>query len=410
MRYKLIIIAFIINLLIITDLRANSIFSFKGFPIQDYNTDVLSLSMGGAGIGDTFRRNTSFINPSLSTTLNQVYFSTGISTGYYYYHDSSYKFRDDGIYFPYFNITIPLSNHRIGFNYSSYLSGNIDTYLKDKKWEEADLSFSEINRVRSYIYKGSLFWSYKHELVNLGLSFDYLLGHQFHSWKQEYVGAGFFIDPWYEVNRNYSNYGYSVGLNRSFGEVSLGALYSSPTNLEGDQEVVTRHKVFDIEQAKFETPHHLGLGLAWRLNYNYRIASDFHYELWSQTKSYEDSDNTYKFSLGLAYEPHWSYEKWHRRIPLRIGGYYRTLPFKVNDKNLDEIAASFGFTVPLQTPNSQLDFAIQYVVRGDVDLHDYSDESLILSIGFSGFDFFSSRKKKIDDRDIPEAEFESFRD
>jgi hypothetical protein len=259
------------------------------------------------------------------------------------------------------------------------------------------------------VFKGSFFYAYKYKLVNTGFSIDYYLGHRFRAWTQEYTGAGGFINPKYEFNQTFLNPGITVGLNRNFGDFSLGAMYRKAVSMKGKTELVTVHSVFDMGDSTFELPHKFGIGSAYRITDNYRVTADVEYELWSSNDYYPDPTDPYKLGLGFAYEPYWGYEKWYQKIPFRTGGYYRTLPFQVNGNDLTEMALTFGFTIPLQSPNSQLDFALKYMVRGDTAENLYQDKQYLIGIGLSGFDFFRSRPKKIEPREIPQAEFEGFR-
>ncbi len=401
-------IAFIMTILFfMSGLHAHSVFSFEGLPLQDYNYDVYSLGMGETGISDIYRKNTGFFNPSLSTTLNQVYFSTGISSGYYTFEDPNDSFRNDGVSFPYFNTTVPLGNHRIGFNYSSYLSGNAK--VRGDEREEDDLRFTETNEISSYIYKGSLIYAFKNRIVNFGLSFDYYLGHRNRSWKRNYSATGVFEDPQYRIEERFGNYGFSFGLNRKFDDISLGMAYHSAIDLEGSAELITIFDDYRIDITGFQKPQHFAFGLTWRFVDTYRFSSDIHYEMWSDTDYYTSPRDTWKVSLGIAHQPQWVHDSWLRNVPFRFGGYYRELPFKADGEPIEEMALTFGLSIPLEAPNSQVDMSVKYSSRGDVDTHGYSDSSLVFSIGLSGFDFFRSRQKKTTEREIPEAEFETFR-
>ncbi len=405
---KLLTIGLIVGIgVILNSLNANSVFSFDGFPTQNYTVDAYGLGMGETGISDTFRRNTGLINPSLATTLNYVYFSTGVSTGLYKYSDKNNTSGNNGVDFPYFNIVLPISKHRLGFNFSPQLAANADLYSKDVKWESGDFTYTDIKKVRSYIYTGSLLYAYKNDFVNVGLSLSYYLGHRFQHWSQEFQGIDNFTNATYEINDTYRTPGFGIGLNRSWERFSLGATYRSAVTLEGKKEMVAVHQVEDLGDSKLSLPHQMGLGLTYKLNETLKVSSDVYYDM--EEKDTTDTRDSYKVGLGLSYDPLWGYEKWYQSVPLRIGAYYRTLPFEVNNNSLDEYAVTFGFSLPIKTPNSQIDFAFKYSVRGDVERHGMSDNNYVLTIGYSGFDIFRNRPKKTAERQIPEAEFESFR-
>jgi hypothetical protein len=397
-------------LIVCVGLAANSVFSFYGIPHQDNNIDVYGMGMGESGMADVYRKNTSFFNPSLATTVNHVNFSTGISTGYFYHYDNDgNSSRTDGLHFPYFNATVPIRKSRIGFSFAPYLSGNIDVYSKDNDWEE--MQYTEVNKVRSYIYKSSLFYAYQNDIINFGVALNYYLGHRYRAWNQDFTGVGNFINAAYEINETYRNPGISIGVNRAFGNFAIAAVYNSNVTMEGKRELVSRHTVFSLDERRFEIPKNYGLGFAYRLSDEFRITTDIFYDVWSETSYYDKPEDTYRIASGIAYEPEWGQGNWYRKIPLRIGGYHRTLPFTVpgNDNKIEETGFTFGFTIPLQSPNNQLEFAVKYLTRGNKENHGYQEENLLFSIGFSGFDFFRSRPRKIGERDIPEAEFEGFR-
>lgn len=394
-------------------LCANSAFSFSGFPNQDSNIDMLGAGMGETGLGDVYRKNTSFINPSLMTTLNQVYFSTGISLGSFGYYDSSGgSSRTQGLYFPYFNLTVPIKKHYLGFDYAPLYSGNEDVYHIDNELEidGEKLTYDEINRVKSFIYKGAFLYAYTNNIINVGFSFNYYLGQRTQGWQQKFENGSGLVGNRYEINESFKAPGFTIGVNKRVKNIAFGAAYSSPTSLRGRAEMVTTSgSVLDMEDKDFAIPERIGVGTSIRLANRYKLNFDGHYERWSNNDYYEDPDDTYKIAFGMAYNPSWNQGTWLKNIPFRVGAYYHTLPFKANDASLAETAVTFGFSLPLDTPNSQLDFAVKYYQRGDTKENLYKDEGLFFGIGLSGFDFFKNRPKKISDREIPKAEYESFR-
>ena len=169
MRFKVIIIMVFIS----TTIFGNSIFSFEGMPIQSYGCDVYSVGMGGTGSGDLFRVNTNYFNPANIITANKVILSTAVSMGYQWYIDNiGNSYRDNGLFFPYFNFAVPISNHKFAFNFNSFSSGNIENQ-KAGVWEGYE--YTEINRINSSLFKAELIYAYKNPFVNAGLSLVYYL-------------------------------------------------------------------------------------------------------------------------------------------------------------------------------------------------------------------------------------------
>ncbi len=404
MKYKLMIM-FLLTAVLLT---GNSIFSFDGMPLEYYGNDVYGVGMGETGSADLFRINPNFHNPSLAATTNNVLFSTATSLGYMWYKDSdNNEFRDDGIYMPYFAMAIPIKNHRFAFSFNSIASGNIENSKELEFISFNDtLQYSEINRLSTSLYKADMVYAYKSSIVNIGVAMNYYLGHRIRYWKLDFEDNDY-TDAKYEIEKIYKNPGFSVGLSKKIGKVSLGAAYSSHVKLEGGITYKYGHTPYAdtlslVDDFLFEVPAQLSGGITWKFMEKYKASLDGYYQIWQDTESYDK--NTLKFGLGFAYDPLSGYGSWYEKIPLRIGGYYRELPFDVNNEKIIEKAFTFGSSVPLKSPNKKIEFAVTYTMRGDVDKHGLSDESLMFSFGITGFDIFKKRYKRIEHREIPKAD------
>lgn len=400
-------ISFIFVAVLIVPLWSNSVFSPQGLPLKYYGNDVYSLGMGESGIADVFRVNTGYFNPSLPVTSTNVTFSTALSMGYMWYKDSdNNRFRDDGIFFPYFSFSIPLSNHYIGFNFNSYASGNLENQKEDVLTiGDDEFSYTEKNRIRSNIFKGDIVYAFKNDILNLGLSLNYYFGHRTRRWEIDF-DDNLIADARYELERRFKNPGITIGANKRFGSTAVAALYSSPIELEGETIRWFNHypgaDTLATKSVQFEVPTMIAGGITHRFTDYYKASFDLYYELWEQTETYDK--NSFKAAFGLAYDPAETQSVWWKSIPVRVGTYYRQLPFEKNDTGIDEIALSWGTSIPLQSPNKQIDFAVTYLTRGNTNDHDLSDSSLMFTFGVTGFDIFSRRTRRIGHRDIPEAD------
>ena len=398
MKYKLILILLLMAVL----LTGNSIFSFDGMPLEYYGNDVYGVGMGETGSADLFRINPNFHNPSLAVTTNNVLFSTATSLGYMWYKDSdNNEFRDDGIYMPYFTMAIPISNHRFAFSFNSIASGNIENA---KECFSDTLQYSEVNRLSTSLYKADMVYAHKNSFVNIGVAMNYYLGHRIRYWNLDFEDSDY-TDAKYEIEKIYKHPGFTIGFSKKIGKISLGAAYSSHVKLEGAETYKYAHIPYAdtlSDDFHFEVPAQLSGGITLKFLEKYKASFDGYYQMWQET---EDNDkNTLKLGLGFAYDPLSGYGSWYEKIPLRIGGYYRELPFEVNEEKIIEKAFTFGSSIPLKSPNKKIEFAVTYLTRGDVDMHGLSDESLMFSIGITGFDIFNKRYKRIEHREIPEAD------
>ncbi|RLC57772.1 MAG: hypothetical protein DRH89_02710, partial [Candidatus Cloacimonadota bacterium] len=298
-------------------------------------------------------------------------------------------------------------NHRFAFSFKSIASGNIEN-AKELEFESFSdtLQYSEINRLSTSLYKADMVYAYKSSVVNVGVAMNYYLGHRIRYWKIDFEDDDY-NDAKYEIEKIYKNPGFTVGLSKKIGKVSLGAAYSSRVKLEGSITYKYGHTPYADtlsleDDFLFEVPAQVSGGITWKFMEKYKASLDGYYQMWQDTKDY--SKNTLKLGLGFAYDPLSGYGSWFEKIPLRFGGYYRELPFDVNSEKIIEKAVTFGSSIPLKSPNKKIEFAVTYTTRGDVDKHGLSDESLMFSFGITGFDIFKKRYKRIEHREIPKAD------
>ena len=405
MKYRL-----LISLLIITSaLLGNSIFSFEGMPLQYYGNDVYGMGMGDTGAADLFRINPNFSNPSIVTSTNKVLFSTAVSMGNVWYEDAeNNSFRDDGMNLPYFQIAVPILDHRFAFSFNSVASGDIEnernTFFETSAGDT--LFYSETNKLSSSLFKAEGLYAFKNPIVNIGIGATYYLGHRIRYWKCDF-GDVSITDTKYEIEKTFKNPGYSIGLSKKIGKVSLGATYSNHVKLEGETKFKFDHDPWSntidhSDDYLFEVAPSISGAVTVKFLERFKASFDAHYDMWEDTELYDK--NTLKAGLGLAYDPLSGYGKWYERIPVRIGGYIRELPFEANNEKIMEQVVTFGSSIPLKSANKKIEIAVQYLTRGNIDDNNLSDSSLMFTFGITGFDIFKKRPKKIEHREIPKAD------
>ncbi len=396
-------------LVLASALLGNSIFSFDGMPVQYYGNDVYGMGMGDTGISDLHRINPNFTNPSIMTSTNKVLFSTAASLGYMWYKDvDDNSFRDDGIVLPYFQIAVPLKKHRIGFSFNSVASGVLENEFDTQFVTSASdtLFYSEINNLSSSLFKGDIIYAYKNQFLNFGVAMNFYLGHRVRYWEQDFEN-GSYVDTKYEIEKNFKNPGFTAGVSKKIDSFSLALSYSNHVKLEGDVVFKYGHQPLAdtldlVDDYIFEVPAKISGGFSYKFLEKYKASLEGHYEMWEETDLYEK--NTYKLGFGLGYDPLSGYGNWYERIPLRCGAYIRELPFAKNSSKIMEKALTFGTSIPLKSANKTIEIAVQYTTRGNVDDNGLQDDSLMFTFGITGFDIFKKRPKKIEPRDIPQAD------
>jgi len=378
----------------------NSIFSFDGFPVQNYGKDVYSLGMGDTGASDVFRINTGFANPAMLDRSNKTLFATGILMGYTKYQSErngvKQSFRDDSLDFPYFSISVPLGNNRFGMQFNSLASGVVanQTSLPDGAIEKQSSD--------KYLYKADLIYSRYYKNFSAGVGGNFYFGHDKHIFSQTGLYSNF--DTKEILVRDFKNVGYTFGLLQRINNLSLGAHMSLPLSLKGDMVRSSIHNTEAAVSYEYELPAQYNASATIALGDNFRVATDLSYETWeSISNAYR---NTAKLGVGFAFEPEQDVQRTSfGRIPLRAGASYRQLAFKDRlGGDIDETVLSCGLTLPLKSKISRIDMGLQYVQRGQLSKNKLSDTSFMFMLGLTGFDIITGSKDNKAPRDIPVKE------
>ncbi|MDD4309034.1 MAG: hypothetical protein PHO32_01505 [Candidatus Cloacimonetes bacterium] len=378
----------------------NSIFSYEGFPVQYYGRDIYSLGMGDTGASDIFRYNTGYANPAMQNRGNRTLFGTGIMMGYAIY-DSEYNgknenFRDDMLDFPYFSMSVPLGRHRLGMQFNAQASG-----LVNNQTELADGTI-EKQSTDKYLYKADLIYSANYKKFNAGISANLYFGHDKQSFTQ--ISSNNMFNTYESLVRDFKNPSVTVGALQSFDNLSLGAHASLPVTLKGESVRSTIHSTEPETDYEYKLPAQYNFSATYLPIKQFKLAADISYEPWSAiADTYRDG---MKAGLGFAYEPDVDLHRTiFMRLPMRIGASYRQLAFSDKDGgDIDEIALSYGLTLPLKREVNRIDFGFQYLKRGDLATNNLSDTTLSLMIGFTGFDIISKPKDRRAPREIPTKE------
>ncbi|MDY0150724.1 MAG: hypothetical protein RBS43_00450 [Candidatus Cloacimonas sp.] len=378
----------------------NSIFSYDGFPVQNYGRDIYSLGMGDTGSSDIFRYNTGYANPAMHNRSNRTLFATGILMGYTQY-DSDYNgqkksFWDDMLDFPYFNVSVPIGHHRLGAQFNSHSSGLLSNQIT--------LSDGSVEKqsVDKYLYRADLIYSANLKNFNAGISGNFYFGHDNLSFSQ--TGSYGSFDTHETLVRDFKNPSLTVGVLQSFKSMALGAHYSMPVTLKGESVRSSIHETEPAQDYEYKLPAQFNLSFTALPFQQIKLATDISYEPWSQINdSYRDC---LKAGVGLAYEPDPEMHKTaFMKLPLRVGASMRQLAFKDKDgENIDEMAVSCGLTFPLKREVNRIDLGLQYLKRGNLATNKLSDTSIMLMIGFTGFDVMAKASDRTAPRDIPVKE------
>ncbi len=383
----------------------NSGFSYAGYPVNYFGKDIYSLGMGDTGASDVFRNNTGYGNPAQHNINNRSLFSTGILMGYNSYKSQDpqgqeYSYIDNSLDLPYFSLSVPLQNHRVGFQLNSYASGVVANQRESETPDGTE--FTEKREMDRYIYRADLIYSLHLGRHSLGISGNYYFGHETQMLSQD-AGYGLFSTR-EELKRSFKNPSFSLGYLMRLEKLAWGVHYGMGLTLDGEEVRTSIHETEDPVDYEYKLPHQFSASVTALPAPEFKVATDFHYSLDSQIDP-DSLRDSWKLGLGVAYEP--DSEKRQNaffRLPLRAGISYRMLPFSVEDAAVDELAFSLGLTLPLKGDVNRIDLGFQIVNRGSLEQNKLVDNSFLLMCGFTGFDIFSKAPDRRAPRDIPVKE------
>ena len=381
----------------------NSIFSYEGFPLQNYGKDIYSLGMGDTGASDIFRINTGYANPAMNDRSKRTLFATGMVMGYTKYQSeyngAKTSFRDDSLDFPYFNVSVPIGKQRFGMQFNSHSSGLVtnQTTLSNGLVEQQSTN--------KYLYRADVIYGTYYKNFNAGVSGNFYFGHDNYAFSQTSSSSSFNTSE--SLTKDFKNIGFTIGVLESLKNMSFGAHASLPVTLKGKSVRGNIHVTEAAIDCEYDLPGQYNLSATIIPLKYIKIAADICYEPWSSISS--DYRDTKKVGIGIAYEPDKdSHKTLIGSMPLRAGAYYRELAF--NDKNgntIDEMAVSCGLTLPLKSKVGRIDLGLQLLQRGKLSTNELSDTSLMFMLGFTGFDFMYKAKDNTAPREIPvKEEFE----
>lgn len=397
--------------LILTSLplmAGNSAFSFDGNPIRYYGKDIYSLGMGDTGSSDIFRVNSGYANPALHNLNNRSLFSTGLIPGYNYYSSQDeagkkYNYIDNSLDFPYFSLSIPVKQHRFGFQFSSHSSGVVNNQSEFETILLGDtLKITEKHAMDRYIYRGDLIYSLDVGGISFGVSGNFYFGHEVRNFKQEAGFEAFNTEE--EVVRDYKNPGITLGYIQREEKLALGAYWSMGVKLKGEEQRSSIHETEDPLPYEHRIPGVYSLGITVLPFHEFKVAADFHYEPWKALDAEKYTDS-WKAGLGVAFEPASSEDrKGILSLPMRTGVSWRHLPFKADGADIDELSLSLGVSLPLISDVNRIDLGFQYSRRGKLDENGLMDNSYLFMVGFTGFDIITRAPDRTAPREIPQKE------
>lgn len=373
---------------------SSSIFASGGPLYTRYGIGDIILSqsarefgMAETGIAFSQPDHLGIINPASWHSVVLTRFLSGISfRGYDISNNSSSAFYSQteiaGL-----SIAIPISN-----DYGITFAGGLAPY-SNVNYDVLLESDDDILGGSTSEYTGDGGLSKAYFGISYKLPFDLAVGATFdyYNGKRDYSSKITFSEFTDVENTEYQTVLKSHGLGYSFGLISpdiaklisstritnlrLGLTYNAVASFEVDSVSAYRnskgYNEFQNKNYDSEIPARLGLGLSMTWDENYTLLFDFVNQNFSQY-TVNNIKSTYlrdlrRYSLGFEYRHNSGRfgSTWEQMI-WRAGLSYEETQYKINGKDIDELAVYAGFSFPMGIDNS-LDFGFKYGMRGTTD-------------------------------------------
>lgn len=168
-------------------------------------------------------------------------------------------------------------------------------------------------------------------------------------------------------------------------QLKLGLTYDFATNLDGEKFISTEQRTLDIPvlrdsledvSGEIEIPQALGVGISLNNGTRWMVGLDAKFQRWSNFRDFNGSNENLgdqvKVVLGGELTPDpTSVTSYFKRVTYRFGLSYENSPYQVTNldgslNQVNDFGINLGWSMPVSRI-SNLDFAITYGVRGNVD-------------------------------------------
>ena len=349
-----------------------------------------TMGMGGANIAFNDPTSISRINPAANTKLN--YTTLMLQFAY-----EGNRCADD---FDHANTGYANLD---GFAFAIPLSRNASFLFGLQPWTRMNyhLSFEHTLQVTDYIKRIqgdgginsmdiSLSWA-PHPMLSLGLTGHYLFGRLEETWRVEYDGNGFTNTNDVYATKN-EGLSWTAGvLFQPHRRLSLGAFYTAESQLDNTTQYST---VYDGTGQSIDgsltMPACLGLGFQILAQKNLRITGDYEWQDWTEFKlTFRDrltTTDVHRIAFGMEYLPSFNpMANYFKKITYRAG--FSTQPFfglDLEGNRIQETWFTVGAGIPFYMNVSQIDVALGFGRRGNLDNNGIKEDLVRLTLSWTG--------------------------
>jgi hypothetical protein len=343
----------------------NSPYSRLGLGDLSNGSNIRNFSMGGAGIASPNSYQLNYQNPALLYYNNNVIFELSAVSQLKTLKQDNRSQKDGSVTLNTLGFGVPLSKHwtaAIGLRPFSSVQYEVNTTQPFA----GDPSKTALVK---YTGDGSLSEVYfAHGVkvakdLTLGASASYLFGTLEHNQTTGIEGGTSSGQLQVQNQTKYSDFTFRTGLAYRYKvgkyKVGLGGLYNFGTDLDAKRQTIVNRPVtggvFSDTLNRFaensvKLPGIFQVGLSLDNAANWSLALDVAGQQWANYRNFDgqqELQNAMRVSLGGEYVPEPASPKYLRRVTYRAGLSAGQTPYELNGKQLNDMAVTWGFTLPL---------------------------------------------------------------
>jgi hypothetical protein len=170
------------------------------------------------------------------------------------------------------------------------------------------------------------------------------------------------------IGGQFSGFG---NISQSLSQFSLGFVVTSRGNLKTERQTtydyLTERDTIPAAKERLTIPVAYGFGLAYQPSERYLFAADYYAQQWG-TATFNGIDppeirNSFRVGIGGERLPERDATKWFARLVYRLGFYYHSTYYKINNQPINEWGVTGGLAIPL-FGDARLNTAFEYGNRG----------------------------------------------
>jgi hypothetical protein len=383
--------------------------------LSDQNM-IYNMGMGGVGASNSTPLYMNNVNPALLGRHKLTSFDAGVFAEYKILNSQNTEQRTQIGNINYLSFAFPINKRwTTGIGFMPYSNVNYTSTF--------DSLLSGTSTFVKYTYRGSggitqLYWSNGVQVLKelyLGLRINYNFG-AIRNQSQSELNDGqniYIVELLDRANVGDFSFKPAAAYRLKIGKethLNFGVVYDMKAGLNITQFKATqRRNISDVilyadtsinQKIKnaIVIPSALKIGVGIDKYLNYNVSTDITLQDWSQYRGFINTNanltNSFRWNIGAEWIPNIdAIEGYFNRVAYRAGFNYAKTPIIINGKQLEDMSASFGLSLPMSKGVSSLNLAFIAGQRGTTDANLVKERYFRVNLGMTVNDQWFLRRK-----------------